>query len=107
MTSGSEATRTGADVRVRYWASARAAAGCDSEVFTEDSFAGGLLSGRTVGDVLSAAAAAHTGLGAVLEVSTILLDGRQVAASEPLPESLPGPSSESTLLEVLPPFAGG
>jgi len=32
-------------------------------------------------------------------VSTILLDGRQVSAAEPL--------SEGTTLEVLPPFAGG
>jgi len=49
--------------------------------------------------VLEAAAAAHTGLGAVLEVSTILLDGVAVTASQPL--------SEGITLEVLPPFAGG
>ena len=93
MTSGSESTRTAADVTIRYWASARAAAGCDS-----DSFAG-----RSVGDVLEAAAAAHTGLGAVLRVCTILLDGRPVTATELLPGSSPG----GTILEVLPPFAGG
>ena len=97
MTSGPVgATRTVVDVTIRYWASARAAAGCDSEHFA----------GRLVGDVLEAAAAAHTGLGAVLAVSTILMDGRQVTAGEPLPESLPA-SSEGTTLEVLPPFAGG
>jgi len=77
------------DVTIRYWASARAAAGCDSERFA----------GHHVGDVLEAAAAAHTGLGVVLEVSTILLDGRSVTSAEPL--------SEGTTLEVLPPFAGG
>ena len=89
MTSGADVTRAGADVTIRYWASARAAAGCDSECFT----------GHHVGDVLEAAAAAHAGLGVVLEVSTILLDGRPVTASQPL--------SEGTILEVLPPFAGG
>lgn len=90
MTSGPVgATRTSVDVTIRYWASARAAAGCDSERFA----------GHLVGDVLEAAAAAHTGLGVVLEVSTILLDGRPVTASELL--------SEGTTLEVLPPFAGG
>jgi len=83
------ATGTDPDVTVRYWASARAAAGCDSERFT----------GHYVGEVLEAAAAAHTGLGVVLKVSTILLDGRSVTASEPL--------SRGTTLEVLPPFAGG
>jgi molybdopterin synthase sulfur carrier subunit len=83
------ATRTDADVTIRYWASARAAAGCDSERF----------GGHDVGDVLEAAAAAHAGLSVVLEVSTILLDGRAVTASEVL--------SQGTILEVLPPFAGG
>jgi len=98
MTSGQDVTSASADVTIRcctirYWASARAAAGCDSERFT----------GRRVGDVLEAAAAAHAGLGAVLKVSTILLDGRSVTAAQLLPE----PLSESTILEVLPPFAGG
>ena len=90
MTSGpAGATRTGVNVTVRYWASARAAAGRDTESFV----------GNHVGDVLGAAAAAHTGLSAVLDVSTILLDGRRVTAAEPL--------SEGSILEVLPPFAGG
>jgi len=97
MTTGSEATRTETDVTIRYWASARAAAGCDSDSFP----------GRHVGDVLESAALAHPRLRSVLEVSTILLDGRPVAATDPLPESLPGPSPEGTVLEVLPPFAGG
>jgi len=77
------------DVRIRYWAAARAVAGCDSESFAA----------RTVGDALVAAAAAHKGLGGVLEVSTILLDGRPVSVSHRV--------SQGTTLEVLPPFAGG
>ncbi|MEO6143842.1 MAG: MoaD/ThiS family protein [Dermatophilaceae bacterium] len=90
MTSGPlVVTGTSVTVTIRYWASARAAAGCDSESF----------GGHHVGDVLKAAAAAHTGLGVVLAVSTYLLDGRQVSAAEPL--------SEGTTIEVLPPFAGG
>jgi molybdopterin synthase sulfur carrier subunit len=89
MMTGSGVPRADSGVTIRYWASARAAAGCDSECFT----------GHRVGDVLEAAAAAHTGLGVVLEVSTILLDGHPVTDSELL--------SEGTILEVLPPFAGG
>jgi sulfur-carrier protein len=88
MTTGGSQTRKTV-VTVRYWASARAAAGCDSERFT----------GHHVGDVLEAAAAAHAGLGVVLSVSTILADGSPVTASQLL--------SEGTTLEVLPPFAGG
>jgi len=89
MASSAGLTRAGAEVTVRYWASARAAAGCDSERFT----------GQRVGDVLATAAAAHAGLEVVLGVSTILLDGRPVAASDELPQG--------AILEVLPPFAGG
>ena len=102
MTSGPDvASHVRGDVTIRYWASARAAARCDSECFA----------GRYVGDVLEAAAAAHTGLGAILEVSTILMDGRPVTTAEPLPSSSPGSLSEGTTqettLEVLPPFTGG
>jgi len=82
-------TGAGVFVTIRYWASARAAAGCDSE----------RIAGNNVGDVLAAAAAAHTGLGVVLQVSTILLDGRHATSSEPL--------SDGTTIEVLPPFSGG
>jgi sulfur-carrier protein len=90
MTSRPSApTRTSVNVTVRYWASARAVAGCDSENFE----------GLDVDDVLAAAAAAHTALSSVLDVSTILLDGRAVTTSEPL--------TEGVILEVLPPFAGG
>jgi molybdopterin synthase sulfur carrier subunit len=86
---GQGATRPDPEVTIRYWASARAAAGCDSERFT----------GEHVDDVLKAAAAAHPGLGAVLGVSAILRDGRPVTASQTV--------SPGTILEVLPPFAGG
>lgn len=94
----SGATLTSVNVTVRYWASARAVAGCDSERLGVS--AGGVsVGGVSVGDVLAAAAASHTGLSVVLDVSTILLDGRAVTAAEPL--------TEGAILEVLPPFAGG
>lgn len=80
---------TGPAVTIRYWASARAAAGCDTESFT----------GHHVRDVLEAASAAHTGLQRVFKVSTILMDGRSVTEAQAL--------SPGTTLEVLPPFAGG
>jgi len=89
MTSSPAVVSDQQGVTIRYWASARAAAGCDSEVLT----------GRRVGDVLEAAASAHSGLGVVLGVCTILLDGRPASRSEALPEG--------AVLEVLPPFAGG
>ena len=109
----SGATLTSVNVTVRYWASARAVAGCDSErlgVQVDGPQVGSVQVGGPavdgpqvgsvqVGDVLAAAAAAHTGLAVVLDVSTILLDGRAVTASEPL--------TEGAILEVLPPFAGG
>jgi molybdopterin synthase sulfur carrier subunit len=89
MTSGPSLSDPGVEVMVRYWASARAAAGCDTETLT----------GQRVGDVLEAAASAHTGLGAILRVCTILLDGHPVTTSQSL--------SAGVILEVLPPFAGG
>jgi molybdopterin synthase sulfur carrier subunit len=89
VASDPEGAGTAADITIRYFASARAAAGCESESFT----------GHHVGDVLEAAASAHTGLGKVLAVSTILMDGRPVAASVSV--------SDGTTIEVLPPFAGG
>ena len=52
MTSSPHVIRADSDVTIRYWASARAVAGCDSERFT----------GRHVRDVLEAASAAHAGL---------------------------------------------
>jgi molybdopterin synthase sulfur carrier subunit len=76
-------------VTVRYWAGARAAAGVDTEV----------LSGATVADVLARARAAHAGLAPVLQVATVLLDGRPTTPAVRL--------TEGAMLEVLPPFAGG
>ena len=80
----------GASVTVRYWAGARAAAGVDSD----------LVRGcRTVAQAVAAVDLLHPGLPAVTAVSTLLLDGRATHRDDPLPDG--------SVLEVLPPFAGG
>lgn len=87
---GTDAAEGGRDqVIVRYWAAARAATGLDQERWP---------SGR-VKDVLAAAAAAHPELTRVLRVASILVDG---VAAEAGDQAHPG-----SVVEVLPPFAGG
>lgn len=97
-------------VTVRYWAGARAAAGVDHDTWDmRDTRDTGTWKARlrspdtrshaSVQDVLDRAVAAHTGLGPVLGVASVLLDGRSAARSEPVPAG--------TTLEILPPFAGG
>lgn len=79
---------TGA-VTVRYWAGARAAAGTEQDV----------VHGVSVGDVVAAVTALHPALEPIAAVSTLLLDGRAVTGDTAL--------ADGSLLEVLPPFAGG
>lgn len=85
-------------IRVRYWASARAAAGVES-----DSLA---VSGPiTLAEVLRRALALHPGtrLGDVLQVCSVLLGDRPVTAEDPGDVTVDPGSS----VEFLPPFAGG
>lgn len=77
---------------VRYWAGARAAAGTAEEYVP-------VPAGATVADVVTAIEAAHPDLGPVLEVASLLLDGRAARREEPV--------GAAAGLEVLPPFAGG
>ncbi|MCA1783296.1 MAG: MoaD/ThiS family protein [Dermatophilaceae bacterium] len=77
---------------VRYWAGARAAAGTTEEYVP-------LPDGATVADVVATLEAAHPDLGPVLEVASLLVDGRAARGEEPV--------GAATSLEVLPPFAGG
>jgi sulfur-carrier protein len=77
---------------VRYWAGARVAAGTAEEYVP-------LPGGATVADVVAALEASHPDLGPVLEVASLLLDGRAARREEPV--------GAATGLEVLPPFAGG
>jgi len=77
-------------VTVRYWAAARAAAGVAEE----------RLAGDTLGDVLIAARLAHgEQLGRVLARCSYLVD-----AVRARPDTL---VTEGSVIEVLPPFAGG
>ena len=84
------ATVTARTATVRYWAGARAAAGVESDV---------VRGCTTVADAVAAVDAMHPELAPVTAVSTLLLDGRATHRDQPLPEG--------SVLEVLPPFAGG
>ncbi|MGA8047041.1 MAG: MoaD/ThiS family protein [Dermatophilaceae bacterium] len=77
---------------VRYWAGARAAAGVAQEYVP-------VADGATVADVVARVEEARPGMRAVLEVASLLLDGRAAGRDEPV--------GEAEALEVLPPFAGG
>ncbi len=76
-------------VTVRYWAAARDAAGTSEESRPHGS----------VREILAGAAADHPGLDQVLAVASILLDGVAAGQDDPVPGG--------SVLEVLPPFAGG
>ncbi len=79
-----------ARVTIRYWAAAKAAAGCAEE----------LLDGAAVADLLATAARRHgPRLGSVLACSSVLVDGRRAAPELVL--------EDGVVVEVLPPFAGG
>jgi molybdopterin converting factor small subunit len=84
------ATVTVRTATVRYWAGARAAAGVESDVVRDC---------LTVADAVAAVDALHPVLAPVTAVSTLLLDGRATHRDQPLPDG--------SVLEVLPPFAGG
>lgn len=83
------AVEPSAQVTVRYWAGAQAAAGVSSE-----SFAAG-----PVGAVLAAVSARHPHAADIFAVCAVLVDGLSATAETPVP---PGAT-----VELLPPFAGG
>jgi sulfur-carrier protein len=78
-----------ADVTVRYWAGARAAAGVDEEQVRASS----------VHEVVAALSQRSAKLAGVLALSSLLVDGRVVRTDAAL--------SDGQTIEVLPPFAGG
>jgi sulfur-carrier protein len=78
-----------ADVTVRYWAGARAAAGVDEEKLQADS----------VHELVNFLSKRSTKLAGVLALSSLLVDGLVVRTDAPL--------ADGQTLEVLPPFAGG
>lgn len=97
--TGSRTDRTETQfITVRYWASARAAAGVDSERVPVD----GPL---PLSDVVAHVVAAHPGsrLPQVLEACSVLVGDRPVKTLDPATVTVaPGES-----VEFLPPFAGG
>ena len=90
MTSTDRSHRVMRPVPLRYGAGARAAAGVSEETLT---------AGPLVGDVLDGAVEAHPALREVVAVCSVLVDGRSVGRDVEVPEG--------TVVEVLPPFAGG
>jgi molybdopterin synthase sulfur carrier subunit len=85
-----------ATVTMRYWAAAKQAAGVAEET----------ISAETLGDALAVALAGRDGAAAlrsVLARSSFLVDGSPVGRRAPDSVLL----TESAVVEVLPPFAGG
>lgn len=82
------------EVTVQYWAAARAAAGCASE----------RCHAATVADALAVAVERHGDrLRAVLARCSFLVDGAPVGRRDPASVQV----SPGSVIEVLPPFAGG
>lgn len=83
-------------VTVRYWAAARAAAGCPEET----------VKGATLADVLAEVTHRHAErprFAAVLAVSSLLVGDRPIGSRDPGDV----PLVTGDIIEVLPPFAGG
>jgi sulfur-carrier protein len=78
-----------AEVSVRYWAGARAAAGVDEEPLVAASTA----------DVVAELTARGGELARVVALSSLLVDGQVARDRVPL--------TDGQVVEVLPPFAGG
>ncbi len=86
-------------IEVRYWAAAREAAGCASEVVAVEA-----PGPTTLADVVTALLPRHDARFArVLAASSLLVDGVAVGHLDPTEVAL----AESATVEVLPPFAGG
>lgn len=89
----SSSTPTETTITVRYWAGARAAVG-----LAEESYDGP----ATVAALREAVVARHPDaerLGDVLRVCSVLVDGQQAGGGGPVPAG--------SVVEFLPPFAGG
>lgn len=78
-------------VTVRYWAGARAAAGCAEES----------LAASTVAELIEAVSARQD-LRRVLPACSLLVDGTSVR-----PDERTRPLPDNAVVDVLPPFAGG
>lgn len=83
------------NVRIRYWAGARAAAGVEREQFAAPTVTAALAAA-------SAARAEDPAFRRVLDVSSVLVGGRRASAGD-----LDRMLDTDVEVEVLPPFAGG
>lgn len=90
---------TAGQVRLRYWASARAAAGVAEDVLE----VAGPVSLETVRGRAKQLHTASPRFGAVLDTCSVLVGDRPVASADPA-SVLVGPGD---VVEFLPPFAGG
>lgn len=89
-------------VTLRYWAAAKEAAGVAEETIHAGTLADALAAaGGQVGN--AGKGAHHLRLRAVLSRSSFLIDGSPVGSRAPETVML----SEASVIEVLPPFAGG
>jgi len=81
-------------VRLHYWAGARAAAGVEADT----------VAASTIAEALAAAAAARADqrFAKILSGCTLLVDGRALH-----PADLDRPLGDAVVVEILPPFAGG
>jgi len=81
-------------VRLHYWAGARAAAGVEEDA----------LDASTIAEALAAAAASRPDqrFGKILSGCSLLVDGRALH-----PDDLDRPLDGAVVVEILPPFAGG
>lgn len=88
-------------ITVRYWAGARAAAGTAEDVLEADATAGEL----TLADVVARVLELHPGeqMARTVGVCSVLLGDRPVRSQDPA-EVVVRPGS---VVELLPPFAGG
>jgi molybdopterin converting factor small subunit len=96
--AGDDAARETPEITVRYWASARAAAGVETDTLP-------VTGPLSLTDVVRRAVALHpdTRLPGVLEVCSVLVGEQPVKSREPdSVEVRPGQT-----VEFLPPFAGG
>ncbi|MDQ6687177.1 MAG: MoaD/ThiS family protein [Actinomycetota bacterium] len=103
MARGSGETQPeGGHVTVRYWAAARGAAGVDEDMLDVDGTVT-LASLLARVQALHSAEPGHAGIGPVLAVCSVLVGDRPVTSADPA-DVVVAPGS---VVELLPPFAGG
>ena len=95
---GSDSVEAAGEITVRYWASARAAAGVEADTLP-------VTGPLSLADVVRRSVALHPGtrLPGVLEACSVLVGDRPVKSRDPETVTV----SAGQVVEFLPPFAGG